>query len=154
MSLDNFTIKNYGDGEPVNVRSTVVNPVSPDVDVHIPHHVSEVAPVEDRVSGAGHATNGTSTAITGIGAVASKQNYVSAVQVANMGASAVLVLVQDGSGGTTLAYIACPAGETAPVTYPSPLATSVNTGLFFQVIDSVPSPATNDVYVSAQGYTE
>jgi hypothetical protein len=117
-------------------------------DIHIPHHISEVAPVEDRVSGTGHATNGTTTAVTGMGAVAAKRNYVSAAQVANAGLSAVLVILQDGSGGTTLAYIYCPAGQTVPVQYPSPLKTTAATGLYFQVIDSVPSPATTNPSMS------
>lgn len=152
--LDTFTVRDYDTGDGKDIRTTAVNPISPDKDVHIPHHVSEVAPVEDRVSGTGHATAGTTTAVTGIGAVTAKRNYVSAAQVANAGLSAVLVILQDGSGGTTLAYVYCPAGQTVPVQYPSPLKTTAATGLYFQVIDSVPSPATTSVYVSAQGYTE
>lgn len=152
--LNTFTIRNFATGLAKAIRSTVVNPTSPDADVHIPHHISEVAPVEDRVSGTGHATAGTTTAVTGMGAVSAKRNYVCSAQVANAGLSAVLVILQDGSGGTTLATIVCSAGQTVPVQYPSPLKTTAATGLYFQVIDSAPSPATTSVYVSAQGYTE
>lgn len=144
-----FNIRDFTTGLAKTIRSTIVNPVSPDVDEHVPHHVSEVAPSENRVFGSGSTTGTGSTAVTGMGAVASNKNYVSAVQVANKGATAVLVTLQDGSGGTALAYIYCPAGDTVPVVYPSPIHTTANTGLFFQA-----DGATTTLYVSAQGYLE
>lgn len=155
MGLGSFTIKNYGDGEPVKVRSTVVEPLSPDTEQeHVAHHVFEVAPVEHRLSGTGHATNDTSTAVSGMTPASDERAYVSAAQVANFGSSDVLVTLQDGSGGAALAYICCKAGDTVAVQYPSPLRTTVDTQLHFEVEDSVASPATTSVYVSAQGYSE
>ncbi len=153
MSLDKINIRDHlGSGK--DVRTTKVNPTSPDSDVHIFHHVSEVAPVEDRLSGTGHATSGSSTAVSGMTPQSGERVYVSAAQVANAGASAVLVVLQDGSGGSTIGYIYCPAGTTVPIPYPSPLRTSADTDLYFQVVNSVPSPETTDVYVSVQGYSE
>ncbi len=75
------------------------------------------------------------------------KNYVSAAQFANKGATAVLVTLQDGSGGTALGYVYVPAGQTVPVVYPSPLHTTANTALYFQADGS-----TTTLYVSAQGY--
>ncbi len=154
MALDTFTVRDYDTGDPADIRTTSVNPLSPDSDVHVPHHISEVAPVEDRISGTGHAANGTTTAVTGMLPASGERAYVSAAQVANAGLSAVLVLLQNGSGGSTLAYAYVSAGQTISIPYPSPIRTSVDTGLYFQVVDSVPSPATTNVYVSAQGYSE
>jgi hypothetical protein len=147
--LDTFTVRDYDTGDGKDIRTTLVNPTSPDVDVHVPHHISEVAPVENRVSGSGSTTGTSTTAVAGMGPVSGKRNYVSAVQVANKGATAVLVTLQDGSGGTALAYIYCPAGQTVPVVYPSPLRTTANTGLYFQA-----DGTTTTLYISAQGYTE
>lgn len=149
MALGSFAVRDFVTGFAKYIRSTIVNPVSPDVDVHVPHHVSEVAPVEDRVSGTGSTTGTGSTAVTGMGAVAGERNYVCAVQCANKGSTAVLVTLQDGSGGSALGYVYCPAGQTVPVVYPSPLRGSVNTGLYFAADGS-----TTTLYVSAQGYTE
>ncbi len=154
MALGSFSVRDFLTGTANAIRSTLVNPTSPDADVHVPHHVSEVAPVEDRISGIGSAANGTSTPVSGMTPQSGERVYVSAVQVANAGLSSVRVLLQDGSGGTTLAVIVCPADSTIAVPYPSPLPTTVDTALYFQVVDSVPSPATTAVYVSAQGYSE
>src|SRR5689334_11322741 len=136
--LGDFTIRDFDTGDGLNIRTTVVNPTSPDADIHVPHHISEVAPVEDRLTGTGHATAETSTAVTGILPASGERAYVSAVQVANHGLSEILVALQNGSGGSALAYIVCPAGTTVPVQYPSPIFTSVDTGLYFQVLDEVP----------------
>jgi hypothetical protein len=144
-----FAIRDFVTGAAKAIRSTIVNPISPDQDEHIPHHISEVAPVENRVTGTGSTGSTGSTAVSGMGAVVGARNYISAVQVANKGATAVLVTLQDGSGGSALAYVYCPAGATVPVNYPSPIRTSVNTGLFFQT-----DAGTTTLYVSAQGYQD
>lgn len=155
MGLGNFTIRNYEDGESVQIRSSEIATPSPDVLEHVAHHVSEVAPVEHRLSGTGQATSGANTAVTGMTPATGERTYVSATQVANAGTSVVTVILRDGAAGSTLAYIVCPAGETVPISYPSPLELSVDTQLHFQVADSVPSPASDtSVYLSAQGYSE
>src|SRR3954462_3473881 len=101
MALSYFSIRDFLDGAAKAIRSTVVNPISPDADVHVPHHISEVAPVENRVFGGGNTTGTGSTAVTGMGPAGSGiRNYVCALQVANKGATAVLLTLQDGSGGT------------------------------------------------------
>lgn len=142
-----FNIRDFVTGAAKLIRSTVIQ-VTTDEQEHVPHHVSEVAPSENRVFGTGSTTGAGSTAVTGMGAAgASLKNYVSAVQVANKGATAVLVTLQDGSGGAAIGYVYVGAGETVPVVYPSPLPTTANTGLFFQADGS-----TTTLYVSAQGY--
>lgn len=142
-----FNIRDFVTGAAKLIRSTVVQ-ITTDQQEHVPHHVAEVAPSENRVFGSGSTTGTGSTAITGIDAAgADIKNYIAAMQVANKGATAVLVTLQDGSGGAALGYIYCPAGATVAVVYPSPLHTSANTGLFFQA-----DGATTTLYVSAQGY--
>ncbi len=143
-----INVRDYASGAGKDIRSTVINPTSPDVDEHLPHHIMEVAPAENRVSGTGSATGTGSTAITGMGAAgAGLKNYVCAAQFANKGASPVLVTLQDGSGGAALGYVYVGAGLTVSVVYPSPLETTANTALFFAADGS-----TTTLYVSAQGY--
>ena len=75
----------------------------------------------------------TSTALTGMGAQGSGVRvYVTACTFSNMHASvATEVILQDGSGGTTLWTVpASIAGGGAHVTFPNPIRTTANTGLF------------------------
>lgn len=151
MAFSFFSVRDFLTGGANRIRSTVVNPTSPDVDIHLGHHVAVVAPTEDRVSGTGSTTAATTTAVGGgmVAPGASKTLFVDAVQVANKGATAVLVTLQDGSGGAALAYVNVVAGATVPVVYPSPLELTANTGLYFQA-----DGTTTTLYVSAQGHTE
>ncbi len=78
-------------------------------------------------------TGTTSTAVTGMGAQgAGVRNYVTGCTVSNSHATVGTdVRLQDGSGGTVLAILpAAPAYGGAVATYPTPLKTTANTGLF------------------------
>ena len=78
-------------------------------------------------------TGTTSTAVTGIGAVASKNNYITQLVVGNSHATVgTFVELQDGSGGTT--FFTVPAAAVyggATIAFPTPLKQpTANTALY------------------------
>lgn len=104
------------------------------------------APVDATITGTASVTDTTSTSVIAAGA-GSLRNYITSVQVANSGATAVLVTLQDGSGGTALARTYAPAGGGSNIYFPVPLKTTAATALYFAAGGS-----TTTLYVSAQGY--
>jgi hypothetical protein len=140
---NNFDAKDFTAGTAKTFKST------DNTGVHTPHHNVDTATLAlpaDMVRGVASVTSTTSTSLLAA-AGSGVKNYVSAVQAANKGATAVLVTLQDGSGGTALGYLYVPAGSTVTVEYPVPLATSANTALYFAA-----DGATTTLYMSAQGY--
>src|SRR5689334_20990722 len=94
-----FGIRNADTGLPEFVRTTVVEPASPETDeVNFLHHVAETAPPESRKQGIGTASGTGSTAVTGMEPESGETLYVTDVQVANSGSHATLIALQDGSG--------------------------------------------------------
>jgi len=98
-----------------------------------------------RATGTATATNTTSTLI--IAADATRRIYVRSMQFSNTGSTTVGVTVQDGSGGTALAYSIVPAGGGSNIRFEIPIATTAATALYFACDGS-----STTVRVSAQGY--
>ncbi len=100
--------------------------------------------VSERVSN----TDGASTAFTNFGAVASTRNYVSTICIFNSSASAVYVDFRDGTAGSILWTVPCPATGGVVISSPVPLfKTTANTALAFD-----PSAATSTLYISVSGF--
>ena len=96
-------------------------------------------------------TGTTSTAVTGMGAQGgSIRNYVTACTFSNTHATVgTLMLLQDGSGGTTLWQApAAAAGGGAHVIFPTPIKTTANTALYAQNVTTGAN-----TYLSCTGYT-
>lgn len=80
-------------------------------------------------------TGTTSTAVTGMGAQgAGVRNYITSCSFSNSHATVgTMILLQDGSAGTTLwQQAAAPAFGGGNITFPTPIKTTANTGLFVQ----------------------
>ena len=93
-------------------------------------------------------TGGTSTAFTNFSAVASTRNYVTAIAVFNSSAGACYVDFRDGTGGSVLWTMYCPAGGGSVITSAIPLfKTTANTALAYDV-----SGATTTCYINVSGY--
>lgn len=104
---------------------------------------------ENFIKGNSSATGTTSTAVTGIGAAgAGIKNYITGISIANTGTSTSLITLQDGNAGTTIWQTIAPAGGGSNITFPTPIATSANTALYFAA-----GTASTTIYVSATGYT-
>ena len=97
------------------------------------------------VKGSASATGTTSTSL--ISAVASNSIYLTSVQVMNTGTVTSQILLQDGSGGSTLAYAQAPAGGGANITFPVPIKNTSGNAWYFAAGSS-----STTIYVSAQGY--
>jgi len=97
------------------------------------------------VRGLGSATSTASTLC--LGGTASNSTYLTSVQVMNTGSTTTVVSLQDGSGGTTLAYAQAPAGGGSNITFPVPIKNTSGNGWYFATAN-----ASTTVYVSAQGY--
>lgn len=98
------------------------------------------------VRGNATVTTTSDTSLIAAGGVGIK-NYVTAVQVANSSSTNCVITIKDGSGGSTLGYIAAPANGGAIVYYDIPLVSSSNTAIFF-----ASNNAATTIFVSAQGY--
>lgn len=100
--------------------------------------------VSERVSN----TDGSSTAFTNFGAVASTKNYVRGYSVYNSSATAGYVDFRDGTAGSVLWTVPLPAGGGAQFICSEPIfKTSANTALAYDV-----SGALSTVYISVTGY--
>jgi hypothetical protein len=97
------------------------------------------------VRGSASATGTTTTSL--ITAVASNAIYLTSVQVMNTGTVTSQILLQDGNGGTTLAYAQAPAGGGANITFPVPIKNTVGNAWYFAA-----GSASSTIYISAQGY--
>ena len=97
------------------------------------------------VKGSASATGTTSTSL--ITAVASNSIYLTSVQVMNTGTVTSQILLQDGNGGTTLAYAQAPAGGGSNITFPVPIKNTSGNAWYFAA-----GSASSTIYVSAQGY--
>ena len=106
------------------------------------------APTASFVKGSATATNTTSTSCVA-SAGGSLKNYITSVVVSNTGATTTVIQVQDGSGGTVLAYIPCPAGGGATVTFPVPIMGSAATAVYFASTGS-----STTMYVTMVGYSQ
>jgi hypothetical protein len=83
-------------------------------------------------------TGGTSTAFTNFSAVASTRNYVTAIAVFNTSAAACSVDFRDGTGGTVLWTMYCPAGGGSVITSAIPLfKTTAATALAYDVSGAI-----------------
>lgn len=93
-------------------------------------------------------TNGTSTAFSNFGAVASTRNYITTLTVYNDSATSGYLDIRDGTAGTVLFTLPLPAKGGGTVSFPVPLRqTTANTALAFDV-----SAALTTVYISAIGF--
>jgi hypothetical protein len=93
-------------------------------------------------------TNGTSTAFSNFTAVSGTRNYVSTLMVFNDSTTNGFVDIRDGTAGTVLWTIPCPAKGGASINFPVPLRqTTANTALAYDV-----SAALTTVYISAVGF--
>lgn len=95
-------------------------------------------------------TGTSSTAVTGMGAQgAGVRNYVTQCTFSNSHATVgTMILLQDGSGGTTLWQApAAPAFGGAVVQFPTPIKTTANTALFAQNVTTG-----SNTFVSCTGY--
>ncbi len=102
---------------------------------------------ENFVSGRATATDTTSTSLLGAPA-AGLRNYVTQITVWNSSATNTYIKIQDGSGGTELYDIPCPATGGATLTLPVPLRQPTTaTAIFFAA-----NASANAVFVSASGY--
>ena len=108
--------------------------------VQLPYAIPEVF-----VKGSASATGTTSTSL--ITAVASNSIYLTSVQVMNTGTVTSQILLQDGNGGTTLAYAQAPAGGGSNITFPVPIKNTSGNAWYFAA-----GSASSTIYVSAQGY--
>ena len=97
------------------------------------------------VKGSASATGTTSTSL--ITAVASNSIYLTSVQVMNTGSVTSQILLQDGNGGTTLAYAQAPAYGGSNITFPVPIKNTSGNAWYFAA-----GSASSTIYVSAQGY--
>lgn len=100
--------------------------------------------ISERISN----TNGTSTAFSNFTAVASTRNYVSSIMVFNDSTTNCFVDIRDGTAGSVLWTIPCPAKGGASMSFPVPLRQpTVNTALAYDV-----SAAITTVYISLVGF--
>lgn len=100
--------------------------------------------ISERVSN----TDGNSTAFTNFSNVANTYNYVTAISIWNSSGTAGYVDFRDGSAGSVLYTVGCPAGGGATISSTSPLfKTAANTALAFDV-----SAALTTVYISISGF--
>jgi len=97
---------------------------------------------------AGNASASTTASTSLIAAQASGiKIYITAISLSNTGASNTLVLLQNGSAGTTLWQGIAPTGGGSNIVLPTPISTSAATALYF-----ASGTATSTLYVSATGY--
>jgi hypothetical protein len=109
-----------------------------------------VQPATDNlVWGAASATNNSST--QAIAAQMGKVIYVTSVRVKNSSATTVTVLVQDGSGGTTLDTLIAPAGggDNSNAGGATMYKTTSGNGLYFQA-----STGETTIYCNASGFSK
>lgn len=94
-------------------------------------------------------TDGAATAFTGsFAATANVRNYITTLTAHNSSATAITVLIQDGSGGTTIWAMTVPAGGGSNVSFAPPLRQpTVNTALAFDG-----SAAATTLTVCANGF--
>lgn len=100
--------------------------------------------ISERVSN----TNGSATAFSNFGAVASTKNYITSITVYNSSSTAGYVDFTDGSGGTVKWTMPLPATSGSVISSAMPLfSTTANTALYYDV-----SAALTTVYISVSGY--
>lgn len=93
-------------------------------------------------------TDGASTASTVFGATAGARNMITTISVYNASTTNAYVDIRDGTAGTILFTIACPANGGAIVNFPLPLRqTTANTALAFDA-----SGALTTLYISFIGF--
>jgi hypothetical protein len=92
-------------------------------------------------------TNGSATASAVFTTGAGVRNVITDITVYNASATAGFIIFTDGSGGTTMWTMPLPAGGGATHAFRTPLRTSANVALYFDV-----SGALTTVYISLSGY--
>jgi hypothetical protein len=73
--------------------------------------------------------------------------YITGISLSNTGTSTSLVLLQNGSSGTTIWQGIAPAGGGSNIVLPTPICTSAATALYFAA-----GTATTTLYISVTGY--
>lgn len=146
MANDTIDVRDQTTSSAKSVRTTSIS------SVHFPHHVTYPAPRDDMVRGTALLSDTLQHTVIAAPANSpdlSYRNYICSVQVANKGATAALVQLQDGtvaSPDNALAFIYVPANDTRSVVFPVPLVCTVANAFEAQ------ADAASTIYVSAQGY--
>lgn len=99
-------------------------------------------------SSSNYVATATSIAATTLApANAANRYHMTAFQAVNSGASASILAITDGAGGTILGYTIVPAGGGSNIIYPTPIRGTVNTAMAVSNLT-----ASTTIYYSGQGF--